>query len=200
MVEDIFKDMEQLVDTPEEQKIDLGPISRLADQQALLERDATEDLVIQIYDLVSKLKASVEDVEEVLKRRKKDLFDIRQTQIPEIMKEFGLSSLKTSAGNKIEIKTGISITVRNKDGLYSYLRNNGAGDLVKNIITVDVENEEERKEVIAKLDETMCSFDSSESVHSATLKKYVSDALKEGKQMPEDVLNVYQYEFSKLKK
>lgn len=198
---DIFGALEEAADREQEEKtIDLGPISRLVDKQGRLESKADQTDVEILYQEVLRTDASIDTIEEVLKRRKKDLFKVRQQQIPELMQEFGLSTVATSGGVKIKIEKGVSVTTKSQEKLHKYMRANGAGDLIKNQLMVVVANEEERKEVVAKLDETMCEYKPKEGVHSATLKKYVKDLLEEGKQLPPEAANVYEYEYSKIQK
>lgn len=200
MSTDIFADIEAAADSEKEsRKIDLGPVSKLANQQAKLEAKVHEKTAEVIHAFVKKLGGSVADVEEALKMRKKDLFNIRQVQIPELMKEFGLDALTTTDGSQIKIMDGISVSVRDPDKFFKYLRDNNAGDLIKNQVIVQVTNEEKRKEVIALLEETDFAFEAKESVHAATLKRYVKDRLAEGIKVPEDIVNTFEYQFSKIK-
>lgn len=199
--DDIFGALEEAVDREQEEKtVDLGPISRLVEKQGRLESVANGIDVDTLYKKVLEIDASINTIEEVLKRRKKDLFQVRQQQIPDLMQEFGLSTVSTSDGVKIKIEKGVSVTTKSTEKLHKYMRDNGAGDLIKNQVMVTVANEEERKEVIGKLDETMCEYKNKEGVHSATLKKYVKDLLEEGKQLPPEAANVYEYEYSKIQK
>lgn len=200
---DIFSDIEAAAEKEEEQlrkEVDLGLITKLVNRQLSLEEKANEDRVNKIMTLVDSIGASIGDIEEALKQRKKVLFNIRQIQIPEIMREFGLESITTLQGKKIEIKGDISVSVKNQERLFWYLRENDAGDLVKNQVIVDVSNEGERQEILELLERTACSFEAKESVHASTLKKYVKDCLEKGQKIPEDIVSTFEYQFSKIKK
>lgn len=198
---DIFKDIEAAADEDKKDKvIDLGPISRLVDKQHMLEKSAIELDVNCLYAYIKEHDISMATLEEATKKRAKDLFNVRQVQIPELMKEFGLNAIESSSGVKIKIMDGLSVTVKDKDKLHKFLRDNDAGDLIKNNVTVEVENEEKRKEVVELLEKHDFSVTSKEAVHAATLKKHVKGMLEKGKAIPEESLKTYEYEYSKIKK
>ena len=197
---DIFKEIEEAGDkVREKQEIDLGPISRLADRQKLLESKSTEKNIDSIYGLACRLNASIEDLEEALKKRKKDLYNVRQVQIPELMKEFGLDSITTINGAKIKIQDGVSVTTKDQSALFIYLRKHNAGDLIKNQIIIPTDNEESRIKITKLLEDIQAPFEEKASVHSATLKKYVKDKLKEGIKIPEKIVSTFEYKVSKVK-
>lgn len=200
---DIFADIAKAgKEEQQKQQVDLGPITRLVDTQAMLEGGKNDDHVSDIYNFINEMDASIETLEEVMKLRKKDLFNVRQVQIPEMMKEFGLEEVRSTSGTSIKIMDGLSVTVKNADKLYQFLRDNEAGDLIKDVVIVmaDADTEKVMKEVIESLNKIDCLFERKESVHNGTLKKYVKELLKEGKTVPEEAVNLYQYEYSKIKK
>jgi len=201
MVDDIFADIEEAADKDKEDKtIDLGPISRLVDQQAMLERTALETHVQNLYSFIKLNNMSIETIEEAMKLRAKDLFKVRQVQIPEMMKEFGLNAIESTSGTAIKIMDGLSVTIKDADKLHAFLRKNEAGDLIKNKITIEVENEEKRKEVVKLLESKELNYEVKEAVHNATLKKHVKDLRKDGKDLPNESVKIYEYEYSKIKK
>ncbi len=181
-------------------KIDLGPISKMVEKQVLLEKKSSEVVVELLYKTVLKCNASVDDIEELLKRRKKDLFNVRQVQIPTMMDEFELDSITTKDGIKIEIKDGLSVTVKDQPELYKFIIKDGSGDLIKKLFTVSIENDEIEKEVEKKLEMIDCLFEKKESIHWQTLQKYVRGRMEKGKSIPEKLLTIFEYKYSKIQK
>ena len=92
------------------------------------------DLVLQLQKLEDELK----DDEAALKRKKEQIDKISGIAIPEIMQAMKLKTMKLSDGSGIEIKEIYSATipVANKEGAFTWLRENGLGDLIKNEVTV----------------------------------------------------------------
>jgi len=196
---DIFKDLDAIREETKPE-VDLGLITKLVKKQAVLEAPTDEDRASSIYELVQKLGASINDIEAALKLRKKDLFSVRQVQIPEIMNQWQITEITTQDGKKIQIKDGLSVSVRDKPALLAWLRSTEDGaELVKNTITVTLGrgDDEKAKEVIEALIEKGAEFENKEDIHSATLKKHVSDGLKKGVNFP-DAINIFEYKYSKI--
>jgi len=200
MVEDIFSEIEKAgEEVKKAKKVDLGPISRMVEVQSMLEGKADDELVRRLNKVIKDYKISIGTITECLKDRNKELFRVRQQQIPELMKEFGLDAVTTTDGTSIKIVGDISVTKKDDKKLFKYLRANDAGDLIKNQVIVSVNDEKERLEVVAALDETMCSYESKEGIHAGTLKKHIKALKKLGKAIPEDAVAVFDYEYSKIK-
>lgn len=197
---DIFSDIEKAGDEVKKtQKVDLGPVSRMVEIQGMLEAKANPDLVRRLNKVIKDYNISIDTIAECLKERNKELFRVRQQQIPEIMKEFGLDAVTTTDGTSIKIVGDISVTKKDDEKLFKYLRANNAGDLIKNQVIVSVNNEEERLEVVKVLDGTVCDYAIKEAIHAGTLKKHIKALKKEGKVPPEDAVAVFDYEYSKIK-
>ncbi len=196
----IFEEIEKAGDEEKaKQKIDLSIIGQLANTQAELEAPVNENKVEKIWKSILHMNPSVKDLEAVVKKLKKIYFNVRQVQIPQYMEEFGLESITTENGNKIEIKGDVSCTIRDDIDFFNYLRKEDYGDLIKDIITVNVNNGKQAKEVIKTLTKTESLFDRKQSIHPQTLKKFAREQLAKGKKIPKS-LNVYEYKYSKLKR
>ena len=110
------------------------------------EEDQREDLdsvndAKSLSDQVVKLKEledNLEKKEKELKELKRHIDLVSGEVIPTMMQEMNISTLKLADGSSVEVKPvyGASITVANKEAAYTWLRENGLGDLIKNEITV----------------------------------------------------------------
>lgn len=198
--ENIFEAIEEAGEqVKEKQKVDLGPISKMVERQGMLEGDADPDLVRRLNKVITDYNVSIGTIEDCLKDRKKELFRVKQQQIPEMMKEFGLNAVEAVDGTFINIKKDFSVTKKDESKIFKYLRDNKSGDLIKNQVIVMVENEDERLEVIKSLDKTSCSYESKEGIHAGTLKKFIKELKEKGKAFPEDAVAIFDYEYSKIK-
>ena len=119
------------------------------------EQDQREDLssvndAKSLSDQVIKLK-NLEDSflekEKELKELKRNIDLVSGEVIPTMMQEMNISTLKLADGSSVEVKPvyGASITVANKEAAYTWLRENGLGDLIKNEITVSFGRGEDNK-------------------------------------------------------
>lgn len=198
--ENIFDAIEEAgAKVQETQKVDLGPISVLVEKQGMLEAKGDPDLIRRLNKVIKDYNISIGTIEDCLKDRKKELFRVKQQQIPEMLKGFGLTAIEALDGTSIEIKKDFSITKKDEAKIFKYLRDNKSGDLIKNQVIVTVDDEKERLEVIETLDKTSCSYEAKETIHSGTLKKHIKGLKKKGKAFPEDAVSVFDYEYSKIK-
>ena len=167
------------------------------------EADQREDLnsvndAKSLSDQVVKLKTLEDDFvqkEKELKELKRHIELVSGEVIPTMMQEMNISTLKLADGSSVEVKPvyGASITVANKEAAYTWLRENGLGDLIKNEITVSFGRNEDNKasdyanlakgqgyEPVQKL-----------KVEPMTLKALVRERLESGQEMPSDLFNLF---------
>lgn len=199
---DIFQEFQDAAETDEQEKekeIDLGRISRLVDIQAAMEREPDINNVRNLYHYIKTVGLSNKDVEEALKLLGKDLFRVKQQQIPELMDEYGLESITTKSGDTIKVEKGLSLSVRDHDKLHAYLREHNYGDLIKNVITIPIKKESLRKEVTDFLQANNTPYEQKEAVHHSTLKAHIKRGLETGQVPGDDIVNIHEYKYSKIK-
>ena len=176
------------------------------------EEDQREDLnsvndAKSLSDQVVKLKQLEDDLvdkEKELKELKRHIDLVSGEVIPTMMQEMNISTLKLADGSSVEVKPvyGASITVANKEAAYTWLRENGLGDLIKNEITVSFGRNEDNKasqyailakgqgyEPVQKL-----------KVEPMTLKALVRERLESGQEMPTELFNVFAGNRTKITK
>ena len=164
------------------------------------EQDQRQDLnsvndAKSLSDQVVKLKLLEDQLLEKLKELKRHIELVSGEVIPTMMQEMNISTLKLADGSSVEVKPvyGASITTANKEAAYTWLRENGLGDLIKNEITVSFGRNEDNKasqyailaqgqgyEPVQKL-----------KVEPMTLKALVRERLESGQEMPSDLFNVF---------
>ena len=167
------------------------------------EEDQREDLnsvndAKSLSDQVVKLKNLEDDLvekEKELKELKRHIELVSGEVIPTMMQEMNISTLKLSDGSSVEVKPvyGASITVANKEAAYTWLRENGLGDLIKNEITVSFgRNEDNKAQQYAVLAKGQ-GFEPVQKlkVEPMTLKALVRERLESGQEMPSDLFNVF---------
>ena len=167
------------------------------------EEDQREDLnsvndAKSLSDQVVKLKQledELVDKEKELKELKRHIDLVSGEVIPTMMQEMNISTLKLADGSSVEVKPvyGASITVANKEAAYTWLRENGLGDLIKNEITVSFGRNEDNK---ASSYATLAKGQGFEPVQKLkvepmTLKALVRERLESGQEMPSDLFNVF---------
>ena len=167
------------------------------------EEDQREDLnsvndAKSLSDQVIKLNELEDDLEtkeKELKELKRHIELVSGEVIPTMMQEMNISTLKLADGSSVEVKPvyGASISAAKKEEAYTWLRENGLGDLIKNEITVSFGRNEDNKAsqyaVLAKGQgyEPVQKL----KVEPMTLKALVRERLESGQEMPSDLFNVF---------
>ena len=167
------------------------------------EEDQREDLnsvndAKSLSDQVVKLKQLEDDLvqkEKELKELKRHIDLVSGEVIPTMMQEMNISTLKLADGSSVEVKPvyGASITTANKEAAYTWLRENGLGDLIKNEITVSFGRNEDNKASQYAILAKGQGFEPVQKlkVEPMTLKALVRERLESGQEMPSDLFNVF---------
>ena len=115
----------------------MSDINFETDQEEVLDRTANIDKLANKIKEMQAIQKDIEQNEEYLKQRKKDLEQVSGEAIPTMLSEMGLSYLKLADGSSVEVKTNYSATITqaNKEKAFNWLRENGLGDIIKNELT-----------------------------------------------------------------
>ena len=165
------------------------------DQTEVLDRTenikSLADQVKRLRDLEDQVKAE----EQALKDKEKEIERISGDVIPTLLSEMGLSSLKLADGSAVDVKPyyAANISLKNRESAYSWLRQNGLGDIIKNEISVSFGRGEDNKAAeYANLAKGQ-GFQPTQKlkVEPMTLKALVRERIENGLEMPMDIFNVF---------
>ena len=141
------------------------------------------------------LVKEIEDIEENLKKRKKDLDVISAEVIPTMMSEMGLSQLKLMDGSMIDVKPfyNATITIANRESAFNWLRQNGLGDIIKNEMVVSFGRGEDNKAAeYAELAKSQGLQPAQKlKVEPMTLKALVRQRIEAGQEMPTEIFSIF---------
>jgi len=167
------------------------------------EQDQREDLdsvndAKSLSDQVVKLKTLEDDLlqkENELKKIKQHIEIVSGEVIPTMMQEMNISTLKLADGSSVEVKPvyGASISASKKEEAYTWLRENGLGDLIKNEVTVCFGRNEDNKASSYAILAQGQGYEPVQKlkVEPITLKALVRERLVSGQEMPSDLFNVF---------
>lgn len=148
----------------------------------------------EVQKMESLLK-EIEDIEENLKKKKKDLDVISGEVIPTMMSEMGLSQLKLMDGSQIDVKPfyNATITVANRESAFNWLRQNGLGDIIKNEVVVSFGRGEDNKAAeYAELAKGQGLQPAQKlKVEPMTLKALVRQRIEAGQEMPTEIFSIF---------
>ena len=141
------------------------------------------------------LSKEIEDIEENLKKKKKDLDVISGEVIPTMMSEMGLSQLKLMDGSMIDVKPfyNATITVANRESAFNWLRQNGLADIIKNEMVVSFGRGEDNKAAeYAELAKSQGLQPAQKlKVEPMTLKALVRQRIEAGQEMPTELFSIF---------
>ena len=165
------------------------------DQQEVLKKtDNIRSLADQVEKLNS-LQQRIELQEDNLKSTKKEFDHLSGEVIPTMMAEMGLSHLKLMDGSSVDVKPNYSasISIANREKAFTWLRDNGLGDIIKNEILVSFGRNEDNKaaDYAALAEERGFQPTQKLKVEPMTLKALVRERIEAGKEMPTELFNVF---------
>ena len=169
--------------------------------EAITQTNEVKALSDQVLDLRG-LEDKIKQKETELKKLKKDLNIISGEVIPTMMTEMNISTLKLADGSAVEVKPiyGASISPDKKEEAFSWLRNNGLGDLIKNEVTVSFGRNEDNKASQYAILAQGQGYQPVQKlkVEPMTLKALVRERVESGQDMPSDLFNVFAGNRTKL--
>jgi len=169
--------------TDEPTKLELSDIVELARQQYRIEQ--------RLLDL----KKQLEDVNA-------EYTKMRTETLPEAMKSVGLTELALDNGAKIVIADDINVNIKedNRPAAYGWLREHGHGDIIKNQITMLFGMGSDSEKDVAVEFAELQGFDYTlkENIPPQTLKAWAKAQLETDDPIPEDVINIFRLDISKV--
>ena len=137
---------------------------------------------------ISKLKEQLKSKEDYGRKLSEEV-------LPSLFAAVGLSELKLADGRKIKVSETYraSIKIENRKAAYTWLRDNGFGDLVKNQVTCSFGRNEEEKAsgLLSHLNEKGYQSAQREWVEPSTLRAFVREQYVAGKELPMDLLGAF---------
>ena len=162
--------------------------------ESITQADAAKTLSDKVIEL-KRIEDEIQNAEESISKLKEQAKTLSQFEIPKMMEEMHITKLKLKDGESVEIKKiyGASIPQQHQEAAFTWLRENGLGDIIKNDITVTFGRGEDNK---ASEYATLAQGQGFEpvqkiGVHPQTLKAVVRERLESGRVMPSDLFKTY---------
>jgi hypothetical protein len=184
----------------------------------LWEQDQSDTLqegggdLAELNKKVKKLEACENRLEKLMEEvdtLKSNIKKISYEEIPDLLAEKGLASLKLSDGTVVEVKKVINAYLpkadRDPEGrekAFQWLRDNGHGDIIKNDITVSFGRGEDNKAVeYASLAQQKGYLPTQKvDVHNRVLVAAFRERLEKGQEVPPELFNLFVGNQTKIKR
>lgn len=157
------------------------------------------------------LESRIAELNMELDRLSAELRTVSEKDIPSLMEELGIGEYSLYDGTGVEIETGVqaNISEKNKPKAYAWLDKHNHGDLIKNVVMVafNREDQERAKKFVEMLTKKKLNIAHKQSIHASSLKAFVRIELeKEAKgevkkkdRLPRDIFGVFEYKRTIIK-
>jgi hypothetical protein len=140
-------------------------------------------------------EAEVNELEQKLKNEKRALMKLTDEDLPTMLAEIGLTSMKLDDGSEVSIKPqyGANILVDNRPAAYEWLRENGYDDIIKNTVACTFGRGEDDKASAFKsfAEEEGYFAEQNTGIHHTTLRAFVKERIENGDDFPMELFGAY---------
>jgi hypothetical protein len=150
------------------------------------------------------LEKRVEDLEEELKAAKENLRTVAEQDLPMALHEMGMKEVKMDDGSIVSVANfyNVSIPKDKTEEAFDWLRLNGHGDLVKNVVSATFGRAEDNraKDLIGKLSDEGYAVAQKQWVEPMTLKAFAKEQVEQGTNIPTELFGLYIGEKAKVRR
>lgn len=169
----------------------------------------TLDRVIKLAEQLVEAQANVWRLDEELEIATRLRNQLETEDLPELMREIGMTSVSLANGKTVEVTEEITcgISEQNRAAALKWLDDHNYGGLIKTLLNVSF-NRQDRTHAVALLQQLAIAaadagveVDSEvkETVHAATLKSFVKEELAKGTPLPFDLFSIHPYNKARIK-
>lgn len=141
------------------------------------------------------LQKQITRCEENIKNLRSEERLLSENEIPNLMQQAGISSLKLIDGSSVSFKPEYyaKIPVSKTDEAFDWLSSNGYGDLIKNQVSLTFGKSEDNvaNSVVEDLKNKGHNVSQKKKVEPMTLKAFVREQIQNGQNLPMDLFGVY---------
>jgi|TARA_R100001460_G_scaffold67326_6_gene107562 hypothetical protein len=138
---------------------------------------------------------AVADLEQKLKEEKKVLLKMTDEDLPTMLAEIGLASMKLDDGSEVTVKQtyGASILVDNRPAAYDWLRDHGYDDIIKNTVACQFgRGEDDQASAFKAIAEKQGYLaEQKTEIHPQTLRAFVKERVESGDEFPMELFGAY---------
>lgn len=134
-------------------------------------------------------------LEQKLKDEKKALLKLTDEELPTMLAEIGLTSMKLDDGSEVTVKPtyGASILVDNRPAAYEWLREHGHDDIIKNTVACAFgRGEDDQASAFKAFAEKQGYYaEQKTEIHPQTLRAFVKERVESGDEFPMELFGAY---------
>lgn len=160
--------------------------------------------VTALAGLLVDLAKRIEALEAEIAVQRADYMRVEREDLPELMREVGLSHLTLTNGIEVVVTEEVTATIteERRAAAHAWLREHNFGGLIKTVVSVPFgRGEEQEARRLAEMihDDLHHDANVDEKVHPQTLKAFVREQVEGGKPLPFDLFGVHPFSRAKIK-
>ena len=159
-----------------------------------VDTDVTSDIATSCNKLLE-LQTQMKKCEEHIKTLREEERLLSENEIPNLMQQAGISSLKLMDGSSVSFKPEYyaKIPVSKTNEAFDWLSFNGFGDLIKNQVSLTFGKSEDNvaNSLVEDLKSKGHNVSQKKKVEPMTLKAFVREQIQSGQKLPMDLFGVY---------
>ena len=141
------------------------------------------------------LQKQITKCEDNIKKLRNEERLLSENEIPNLMQQAGISSLKLIDGSSVSFKPEYyaKIPVSKTDEAFDWLSSNGHGDLIKNEVSLKFGRSEDNvaNSIVEDLKSKGHNVSQKKKVEPMSLKAFVREQIQSGQKLPMDLFGVY---------
>jgi len=168
----------------------------LEKESALIKEDTGKSQELsELCTRLLELQKQITRCEENIKNLRSEERLLSENEIPNLMQQAGISSLKLIDGSSVSFKPEYyaKIPVSKIDEAFNWLSSNGHGDLIKNEVSLKFGRSEDNvaNSIVEDLKSKGHNVSQKKKVEPMSLKAFVKDEIQKGNNLPMDLFGVY---------
>ena len=151
----------------------------------------------QLGTELERIKAVQDKIEtaETMVKKLKEEEQLLADSVTDLLQSKGVSELKLTDGSKVTTKEQLycSIKEENKEGAFNWVRSQGDGDIIKNIVSVDFKKGEDKvaQEFKQLAEDSGLVPNENSSIHPSTLRSYLNAKSRDGVDFDEKLFGAF---------
>lgn len=119
----------------------------------------------------------IKELEEQLKQEKVIFRQISEERIPTLLLSNGLSNIKLKTGENVNIKKGISVTIKDQTGFMKFLKKRKEESIIKLQLTISKTEHDKLNDLFLFLEKLGIDYTAKRDVHHKTKESYFKNLL-----------------------
>tara|TARA_R100000935_G_scaffold31582_1_gene52094 strand:+ start:520 stop:1077 length:558 start_codon:yes stop_codon:yes gene_type:complete len=176
----------------------MNDITKLFEEESSKAFNQVDDEALgQLGTELERIKAVQDKIEtaETMIKKLKDEEQLLADSITDLLQSKGLSELKLTDGSKVTTKEQLYCSIKEdyKDKAFSWVREQGDGDIIKNLVSVDFKKGEDKVALKFKqlAEDSGLIPNETSTIHNSTLRSYLNAKLRDGVDFDETMFGVY---------